>query len=189
MVIGVTGNYCSGKNIVSKYLEELGFSVVDVDKIGHEALEVKKDDIVKVFGEEIISNGRIDRKKLGKKVFSDKNEIKKLERIVHPWMIREVKKRVSKKGNWVINAALLIEMCLFVLCDFTIGVDTPREIAVMRGISRDGISREEAERRLDAQIPLKEKKHYVDIVIENNGSIEDLKDMVSKVLEKFGIKV
>jgi dephospho-CoA kinase len=183
MIVGITGCYCSGKSVASTVLQERGYYVIDVDKIGHEALDVKKNEIVRAFGENILHNGSIDRKKLGRLVFVNAGERKKLESIVHPWMIKKVRSITVEQKNTVINAALLIEMCLFVLCDFVIGIDIDQHIAIERGMTRDHLTKGEALRRLKAQIPLKEKLHYVDKVIENNESIEKFK---SKVIELIG---
>ena len=197
MVIGVTGIYCSGKNYVSNLISKYGFQLIDVDKIGHYALQVKKDEILKEFGKEILkekslnnkNSYEIDRKALGKIVFSDAQKLKLLEKIVHPWMIKEVKRQISEYENSIINAALLIEMCLFVLCDYVIGVDVEEDIAIERAIKRDDVSKHEAKVRIQNQIPLKEKKHYVDIVIDNNGTKDDLEKSILNLLRKLGIKV
>ena len=193
MVIGVTGVYCSGKNYVSRIISKFGFKNIDVDKIGHRALDIKKEDIVREFGKGILKmtgdDNKIDRKILGKIVFSDPEKLKTLERIVHPWMIKEVKRQILEYSNCVINAAILIEMCLFVLCDYVIGIDVDTDVAIKRAVLRDGISEEEAKMRIRSQIPLKEKKHYVDIVIENNGSKEDLEKLILNLLIKLGLKV
>ena len=194
MVIGVTGIYCSGKNYVSRIISEYGFKIIDVDEIGHLALEIKKDEIVKEFGTEILEENhgekrKISRGKLGKIVFFDPEKLDRLEKIVHPWMIKEVKRRIYEYENSVVNAALLIEMCLFVLCDYVIGIDVDIDIAIERAMLRDDLTRHEAELRIRRQIPLKEKKHYVDIVIDNNGAINDLRFSILDYLTKLGIKV
>jgi len=189
MVVGITGIYCSGKNTVSTLLQMYGFTVIDVDRIGHEALKREREKIVGVFGEDILTNGQIDRKKLGKLVFSDQEQKKLLEKIVHPWMIREVKRQVVQKENVVINAALLVELCLFVLCDYVMAVSVDEMVAVQRGMKRDGITRKEAQQRISAQIPLKEKLHYVDKIIENNGNIESFETQVRTIASNLAAKV
>jgi len=185
MIVGITGMYCSGKNEAVRVFESEGFRVVDVDVIGHLALEVKKNEILDAFGGEILIEGRVDRKSLGRIVFKDPDKRRTLERIVHPWMIKEVKRIVGVGGDFVINAALLIEMCLHVLCDYVIGIEVSEKIAVERAMKRDGISEQEARMRIASQIPLKEKLHYVDKVIENTSGLEyflnEVKDFISKI--------
>ncbi|MFW6181455.1 MAG: dephospho-CoA kinase [Spirochaetota bacterium] len=169
VVVGITGVYCSGKSLAAAVFEELGFTQVDVDRVGHRALELHSDRVAAAFGDEVLAGGAVDRRKLGAVVFGDPEKKRELERIVHPWMIREVRRRVQQPGDWVINAALLVEMCLFVLCDAVIAVTADRSVLIERAVRRDGISPPEAQRRLEAQTPVKAKLHLVDIVIENNG--------------------
>jgi dephospho-CoA kinase len=185
MVIGVTGNYCSGKDVACSLFEESGFQVIDVDRIGHEALITRKDEIVRCFGSGILSEGAVDRKKLGGMVFSSSGKREMLEKIVHPWMIREVRRRVSHNGSYVINAALLIEMCLHVLCDFVLALQVREDVAVSRAMARNGLSREEALLRIRAQIPTKEKLHLVDKVIDNNGVLVRFTAEVRSVIDNL----
>ena len=82
MIIGITGCYCSGKNTVCELFANQGFSIIDVDRIGYIALEEKRTEIVSIFGEDILSEERIDRKKLGGIVFGDSQKRNELEKIV-----------------------------------------------------------------------------------------------------------
>lgn len=190
MIVGVTGIYCSGKNEAVRVFESEGFRVVDVDIIGHMALDVKKEEILEAFGGDVLKEGGIDRKALGKIIFRDPQKKKLLERIVHPWMVREVKKIIGSGGDFVINAAILIEMCLHVLCDYVLGIEIDEKIALDRAVKRDDIPEQEARIRIASQIPLKEKLHYVDKVIENNGTLEyfinEVKSFIFKI--KHGIR-
>jgi dephospho-CoA kinase len=95
MVVGITGNYCSGKDIASSQFQESGYRIIDVDRLGHEALRARKGEIVQAFGTAILRNGQVDRKKLGEIVFADQGQKKRLEIIVHPWMVEQVKKEVQ----------------------------------------------------------------------------------------------
>ena len=178
MIVGITGNYCSGKDSASRFFSQHGFTVIDVDKVGYEALEAKREEIVRTFGEDIVTGDRVDRKKLGRIVFSDSGMKKKLESIVHPWMIRKVKGALCRDGDTVINAALLVEMCLFVLCDFVLGIQVKEGRAIERGMARDALSRKEVNERIRAQIPLKQKIQYVDKIIDNNGTIEEFEKRI-----------
>jgi dephospho-CoA kinase len=186
MVVGITGNYCSGKDVACKLFERAGYRVIDVDGVGHEALRVKEEEIVRRFGERVLSGGRIDRKKLGDVVFGHDERRRDLEKIVHPWMTRQVRNRVRGEGRWVINAALLVEMCLWVICDHVIGVSADEQLLIERAVSRDGLQREEAMKRICSQIPTKEKLQYVDTVIDNNGDIDAFRETVKSVIDKLG---
>ena len=130
-------------------------------------------------------SGKIDRKKLGAIVFEDDEKRRELERIVHPWMIRQVRRLISENSDCVINAALLFEMCLFTLCDHVVAVLVNEETAVGRAVIRDGMSREEALRRIRSQIPTKEKLHFVDTVIDNNGALDTFRQSVASVVAKL----
>ena len=185
MVIGITGNYCSGKDVACAQFEQAGFSIIDVDSLGHEALEVKRQEVVDTFGKHLLHGNGIDRAKLGAIVFSDGGKMKELERIVHPWMIRRVRQLTTESTDCVINAALLVEMCLFTLCDRVIGILVEEEVAVGRAGRRDGLSREEALRRIRSQIPTKEKLHFVDTVIDNNGALDTFRQSVASVIAKL----
>jgi dephospho-CoA kinase len=188
MIVGITGNYCSGKSIASSLFQNHGYEVIDVDIIGHEVLEEKKHEIVGVFGRGILKGERIDRKKLGTIVFNDHVQKRKLEDIVHPDMARRVKEALRNKRNVVINAALLIEMRLNTLCEFVIGIDVTDEVAVKRGMARDKLTREEALLRIKAQRPLKDKLHCVDKVIDNNGEKKDFERKVKDLIKLLAKK-
>jgi len=185
MVIGITGNYCSGKNVACAQFEQVGFSIIDVDSLGHEALEVKRQEVVDFFGMDILHGNGIDRAKLGAIVFGDGGKMKELERIVHPWMIRRVRHLTTECTDCVINAALLVEMCLFTLCDRVIGILVEEKVAVERAGRRDRVSKEEALRRIRSQIPTKEKLHFVDTVIDNNGDLDTFRRNVASVIAKL----
>jgi dephospho-CoA kinase len=183
MVVGVTGNYCSGKDIASGLFRERGYRIIDVDRLGHEALKARKSEIVHAFGTAILLNGQVDRRKLGDIVFTDQGQKTRLEVIVHPWMVGQVKKEVRGDGPFVINAALLVEMCLHVLCDFVLVVEVDQPTAVRRAVLRDHVSEVEALKRLRSQIPVKEKLHFVDKVIDNSGTIRDFRKKVKSIIE------
>ena len=121
MIIGLTGKSCAGKDEVASILSSFGYYVIDEDKLGHEALRANRDSLISEFGEGILSDGEVDRKKLGSIVFSDPMKLKKLEAISHPWMINETKRlarEAEKKGLFVvINAAILVRLSLDKISD------------------------------------------------------------------------
>jgi dephospho-CoA kinase len=98
-------------------------------------------------------------------------------------MVGQVKKEVRGDGPFVINAALLVEMCLHVLCDFVLVVEVDQPTAVRRAVLRDHVSEVEALKRLRSQIPVKEKLHFVDKVIDNSGTIRDFRKKVKSIIE------
>lgn len=140
-VVGLTGKTCAGKNFVAKAFEEKGFLVIDADKLGHKALEDKKERIIKAFGSDIIVNGKVDRKKLGNIVFSSTKQLRLLESIVHPY-IKELCIDIINKAeqNVLINAALLQRGKLVELCDNAIYVKACFITRYMRAKKRDKIN-------------------------------------------------
>lgn len=151
MVIGVTGRSCSGKDVVVKVLEERGIPSVNVDHLGHIALDQNKDKLVEAFGEGIIMEGKVDRKILGPIVFSDPAKLAVLNGISHPWMVSEVEKFVHSHKLCTINAALLESMDLVRFCNDILYVYAPYELRKTRAMSRDGLTEEAFERRNENQ--------------------------------------
>jgi dephospho-CoA kinase len=142
MLIGLTGTYCAGKNHVAALLERRGLPVLDVDKLGHAAIEAEKEAIIARFGRELLrSDGTIDRRRLGARVFGRPEELAALEALVHP-----VANRLT--GEWVagqegkpcvINAALLHRSSVFKLLDCVIVVRAPLLVRLLRARRRDGL--------------------------------------------------
>ena len=187
MVIGVTGKYCAGKSTVSQLLQEYGFSEVDVDKIGHAVLEEEKERVIMVFGKQILDQqGAIDRGRLGKIVFKNKRKRKKLEAILHPLMRKKIEDILNElRGNYIINAALLFQMKLHLLCDFVIFVCAPFWLRLKRALQRDKLYVKDVLLRFFSQgkISTKFNAGGVDIYYEyNKGSIGGLKNRLMKIL-------
>lgn len=140
ITIGVTGRYCSGKSHIVTLLD---LPTIDVDKLGYGAMELAKDQVIATFGETIVTpEGEIDRQRLGKIVFNDREELTKLEQLLHPHMQQEVFKLLKEyreKGEKavVINAALLQRMKLDLLCDYLCYIYAPRLLRYKRAVARD----------------------------------------------------
>ena len=143
MLIGLTGKYCAGKNIVATVLEKSGFLILDLDKLGHIAIESKKTEIYTRFGENIKKpDGTIDRHKLGKKVFGRKPEMTVLENIIHPEVNSLTNEWITRhqKENCVLNAALLHKSDVFERLDCIILVKAPFFTRLLRAKKRDKLS-------------------------------------------------
>lgn len=127
MVVGIAGKIASGKNAVAETFREKGWKIIDLDIIGHQALEKQKNLLVKSFSESILGEDRkIDRLKLSEIVYNNKKAFSKLEEIVHPVMIDIVKTELeSETGDVVINAAILFQLGLHRFCDLVIWVKAP----------------------------------------------------------------
>jgi dephospho-CoA kinase len=192
-IIGLTGNIGSGKSSVSRILEELGAACIDADKVGHEIYAPGTPgwkELVETFGPEIVSpEGTIDRQKLSRIVFKNPEASDRLNKILHPRIRREVENRLNKlrrqgKKVGVIEATLLIEAGWTDIPDELWVVTAPEEVTLKR-LKERGMSEPEALARLAAQMPFEKMKPYASVVIENNGSLEDLKNQVVKFWQKL----
>lgn len=185
-IIGLTGMSGSGKSTVASVFSSLGAVIIDCDKIAHKALfdnNVKKR-LVSFFGTDIIDNeGEIIRKTLASKAFASKDSTEKLNSVTHPYILEQVRKQITEcDGTCVIDAPLLFDCGLDSICDVTVAVTAEYETLLTRISQRDGITREEAKKRLSAQADMPQKLKNADVLIENNGISEDaLKELAENI--------
>ncbi len=193
-VIGLTGGIASGKSLVSQQLAERGAVVIDADKVGHEAYRRGTETyraVVEAFGTEIVGpDGEIDRRALGAKVFADPEARRRLEEIVWPAMRRMMESRLTELRDQgtsvaVLEAALLIEADWLPLVDQVWLTAAPPETARQRLIQRNGLTVEQAEARLRAQLSNEKRRSYADVVIENDASLEELRRAVDEAWSKL----
>ncbi len=189
MIIGVTGGLASGKTTVTDMFVAKGALKIDADEIAHDLLrknEKIRREVLDTFGDEILSGGQIDRGKLAKETFSDKNNLKKLCGIMHPEIIRIIKERVgaAAKSVVIIDAPLLVEVGLHEFVDMVIVVTANRQTQLKRAIER-GISKEEGISIMDNQLPLAEKAKIADYVIDNETDMEETKEGVERIWQKI----
>jgi dephospho-CoA kinase len=197
--VGLTGGIACGKSTVARMLVENGAVLIDFDELAHTVQEPEGAvwrEIVRHFGEEILNEDRtIDRRRLGKTVFADREKRELLNRIVHPAIFEEWQRRLEeiRKANTdaivISDIPLLIEAGMKELVDLVLLVYITPEEQIRRAMARDGFSREEAERRLAAQMPIEEKLRWADIVIRNGGSPEETGRAVSDVWVELKIRV
>lgn len=154
MIIGLTGKSCSGKDYVARLFGE-EFVVIDEDNLGHVALDNNREKLVAAFGDSIITDGKVDRKKLGPIVFSDKEKLEKLNSISHPWMVAETlrlcREAESEGKIAVINAAILEKMGFVPYCNEVVLVSSPYSERLKRAVMRDKITPEAFEKRDENQ--------------------------------------
>lgn len=183
-VIGVTGNIACGKSAVLEILAGLGAETIDGDSLVHQLMgpeSVLGPAIRQRFGEATIAaDGSISRPALGKIVFSDPAGLADLEQIVHPFVIEEMNAAIHRSGPdvLVLDAIKLFEAGIADDCDEVWVVNCRRETQIERIIARNNVDRSEAERRIDAQPPQSEKVARADLVIENDGTLEDTRQQV-----------
>lgn len=194
MIIGLTGGIASGKTTVSSFLKAKNFLVLDADKIAKEISEQEaiKREIVISFGEKILdSNSNIDRKKLKKIIFEDKKELAKLNSIIHPEVYKFFEKTAKEKRLEnsekiiIFDVPLLFESGIDKLCDKILLIWTNRERRIKRIMERDNIESSLAEKIIDSQMSDKEKIKKADIIIENNGSIDELYKKIERFCENL----
>ncbi|HUX21994.1 MAG TPA: dephospho-CoA kinase [Spirochaetia bacterium] len=189
MVVGVTGKYCAGKNLVTEILSTRGFESIDVDRLGHRALEERKAEVVDAFGSVVLSSsGEIDRRRLGALVFADQRELSRLESITHPVMVAEVAEIIKQGENhdFVVNAAILFRMGLHLLCDMVLWVEAPLPTRVARALRRDRLPLFEVVKRIWTQRKLSPQpfRNYVDIYnVRNSGNRDKLEAVVLSLIE------
>ena len=154
MIIGLTGKSCSGKDYVAHLFGE-EFVVIDEDNLGHVALDNNREKLVAAFGDSIITDGKVDRKKLGPIVFSDKEKLEKLNSISHPWMMAETlrlcREAESEGKIAVINAAILEKMGFVPYCNEVVLVSSPYSERLKRAVMRDKITAEAFKKRDENQ--------------------------------------
>lgn len=169
-IIGVYGLICSGKSSFSKMLaKELDAFYIDADKLGHEALENKKDIIVEEFSDSILdSNNNIDRKKLGGIVFSNKNKLKKLQDITYSYIEKKTEDLInSTDKDVVIEAALIMRSNIYKLCNSLVFVNAKTSSILKRMQETRNISEHHARKILKMQRDVKNKKLDADIIVNN----------------------
>ena len=191
LLIGVTGGIATGKSVVAVMLEELGAPMIDFDLLARRVVEPDKQawrDVVDYFGEQVLREDRaLDREKVGEIVFSDLEKRKRLESFTHPRIREEfvAEVRAIREGDpeAIIQAVvpLLIESNLQSVFDHVVVVHAPVDVQMARLMERDGLTRQTAEARLEAQIPIDAKTEHADTVIDNSGALENTHRQVEEL--------
>ena len=190
LVIGLTGNIATGKSTILSYLREKCAFIIDADKLGHRVIEPggqAYDAVLRTFGQEILGeDGTIDRKKLGKIVFSNPIDLGKLEKIVHPKVFDLGKQEIDENESPVIvlEAIKLLEAGLMsTLCDEIWVVTSSLTTQLRRLLEARRMEESEARRMIDLQPPQAAKVNQADRVIENDGSLSELHAQLDAIWE------
>ena len=188
MKIAIAGNIAAGKTAVESFFREFGYEVLDTDKVAHEILssDVAQEVINAFEGQDITSDGTIDRKKLGEIVFSDYHSRKKLERIIHP-LIREriIEYCEARQGVSLVAIPLVFEAKMEDLFDKIIFVFADDETRLERLMNRNNLTQEEALKRINSQMSQFMKLEESDYVFHNNGTLDNLRNQVKDFVEKI----
>ena len=193
-VAALTGRSGTGKSLASVYLSKKGIPVIDGDDVAREVVVPPSkclNELVKEFSDEILSkDGTLDRKALADISFGDRRKKEMLDRITHPYIIESILEKfemLHKEGYkyCVVEAAALIESGLYANCDKIVLITSSRDNQISRIIRRDGISAQQAEMRIDAQVSDETIMQLADYVIENSGTQEEFHNKLDELINKF----
>ena len=194
---GLTGGIACGKSFVLGEFQKLGVHTVDADKIAHSLIQPGQpsyDRIVELFGSGILApDGAIDHKKLGRLVFSQKSARQELNSIVHPFVFEEEERLIAEfKTNRdrklpiiMVDAALMIETDSYQKYDCILVVFCKPSMQLDRLMARNHFSEEEAQKRIDSQMPLSEKVKFADYVIENSGRPSETQAQINHIFDEM----
>jgi dephospho-CoA kinase len=193
--VALTGGIACGKSVVGEYLRKKGCYLHQADAVAHRLMAPGKKAwkaIVHHFGPAILNpDGTINRRKLGEIVFTSPKEREFLNQLIHPLVLKKKEEtlrrleRSGRSGIFISEAALTIEAGFVSFFDKIIVVYCPEEMQIERLMSRSGLSREEAEKRVRAQLPVEEKLKYADYVIDTSGTIEETLAQTEKVYQSL----
>lgn len=192
MRVGLTGGVGAGKSAVASILRELGAVVIDADVLAREVVAPGTDglaEIVAAFGPQLLtSEGELDRPALASVVFADEGARRRLETIVHPRVRArgaELEAAAPSDALVVHDIPLLTETGQADAFDAVLVVDVPVETQVRRLVEQRGMARADAEARVAAQASREQRRAVATYVIDNTGTLEDLRDEVTEVFEKL----
>lgn len=198
LVVGLTGGMASGKSVASKTLRDLGLPIIDADLIAREMVkpnEAGYRDIVDHFGKGILNPDQtINRRRLAKIIFSDPEERERLNSLLHPRIVKEIKRRIEnfkEKGERmvIVDAALLIEAGQLPLVDKLIVVIVSKRLQIKRLAQRDHLTEKEARERIATQMPLSEKMKLADYVVNNNGPVRKTVKRTKEVYNRLRLTI
>ncbi|HUT74277.1 MAG TPA: dephospho-CoA kinase [Armatimonadota bacterium] len=192
IVVGLTGGIATGKTTVAQLLRERGAAVVDTDEIAREVTAPGSpalSEIAQAFGPQMLTaQGTLDRKRLGSLVFDDPQARRRLEEITHPRIILEMRRRLEALRRRRRPPALAVAVIPLLYeagaeseVDVVVAVTAPAEQQVRRVMARDGLTREQAQARVAAQMPVEEKARRAGFVVDASGSLEETARQVAKL--------
>ena len=190
MVIGLTGLIGSGKSTAAQVFKANGFVIIDADQIGREVVNQNKEllaKLVKLFGRDILDkNNKLNRSQLAQKAFVNDHSRLKLNKAVHPYLLRELKAELSNlkklKKNVVIDAALLLDWGMEKACDYVFLIHAS-EVTRRNRIIKRGISKEDFNARQKIQLPFRKQRAKADFCLMNRTTEKDLKRKIEYYLK------
>jgi len=186
--VALSGSIGSGKSTVCSLLKLHGFEIVDADKIAKNCLEDQAESVAKLFGEEFVKNGVVDRKALASLIFNDKNQKKILEELIHPLVREEISNVASvldkKKKPYIVDIPLYFETRAYKM-PLVVVVYAPKNVIIQRVVLRDSKSEKEALNIVESQLDIEYKKEQADIVIDNSLDLKHLQKEVETAVSKI----
>lgn len=193
-IIGLTGGIASGKSTVSAMLQEKGYAVLDADKIAWQLAEPNQplwQEYKNRYGDKVLHEDKtLNRQAVADIVFANPQERQWMDSMAHPIIMAEIKRQLAELKNngckvAFLDVPLLYESGWDAMADITWVVYVSRENQVQRLCSRNGFTVEEAERRIRVQMSMEEKRARAQVVIDNNGNMEQLKQQVFDLLARL----
>ncbi|OGX80141.1 dephospho-CoA kinase [Exiguobacterium sp. SH31] len=190
--IGLTGGIATGKSTVSRLFRQHGIPIIDADKIARTVVDPggKAYSAVREAFPRCFDGEQLNRPALGREIFHDETKRKLLNQLMHPAIREEMQEQMhsfAAAGEAVVifDIPLLFEGTMRDLVDYTVVVYCREEMQLMRLMERNGLTKEEALARIHSQMPIEEKKHHADFLINNNGALGDLLPQVTRLVEQF----
>lgn len=199
LIVGLTGGIASGKTEIADELVRLGGTVIDADEVNREVTLPGSDvhgDLVERFGNGILDNeGRVDRTALSRIVFGDESKRQLLNSITHPAIFKTILGDVNRCAEGlgpgdapavVIDAALIVDVGVSGIFDLILLVTADDDVRLSRLLDKRGMAEQEARARIASQVPDSKRRENSDMVIENNGTVEQLRSKVQAAWEEIG---
>ena len=198
MLLGLTGSIATGKSTVAEMLKRRGAVVVDADQVARKVVEpgsLGLNRIKETFGSEMLTaDGQLDRAKLGELVFADEEARLRLNALLHPLIMDEMKRMTAEsldkdpKSIVIWDVPLLIEENLTQFVEQVIVVYVPQAIQLKRLMERNHLTKTEAIKRMQSQLSIEEKKKVADYIIDNSGSLEETERQVDQLWRYLTLK-
>ncbi|MBD5429041.1 dephospho-CoA kinase [Lactobacillus sp.] len=193
--LGLTGGIATGKSTADHFFLKKNIPIIDTDQIAHALMaknQASYQAIIRHFGKGILAeDGEIDRKKLSAIVFNDKNQLNRLNELTHPLILNNMKEKMIQYQAQdipfvILDIPLLFEGNLTSYCTATLLITAPFQLELSRLMARNNLNEVDARKRIASQMPLAKKEKLADYVIENSGTINDLENKLSSLLEEIG---
>jgi len=190
--VALTGGIASGKSTATIILSLFGFRFIDADKIAHQIIETQHQEIINIFGDGYIIDGKVNRKALGKIIFSNREKKEELEALMHPLIYKEILRQSKQQDKhqkpYLIDIPLFFEKGNYPIAESVV-VYTPKSKQIQRLMKRDNISKEEAIQKIESQMPIEDKRDNATYVINNSGNLKLLEKECEKVKESILMRI